>query len=115
MKHLNQAVAAQAVSFRPGDILFIRSGSTRAYDALSGAEQDALPRRSKPSFSGVESSEAMIRWLWEHQFAAVASDAVAFECSPPGGAGADPSYILHQWLLPRWGMRKSSCELVCRG
>ena len=106
LEHLHRAAADQGLTFRPGDILFVRSGFTRAYDALSSAEQEALPKRPAPSFAGVESSEAMMRWLWENQFAAVAGDAVAFETSPLGGPHADPEYILHQWLLPRWGMRR---------
>jgi Putative cyclase len=108
---LLKAATAQGVTFRSADILVVRSGFTRAYDALSEADQEALPRREKPSFQGVLASEAMVRWLWETQFAAVAGDAVAFEASPPGEG--DPQYSLHQWLLPRWGMREyfpiSSC------
>lgn len=39
------------------------------------ALQDVMP----PEFAGVEQSEEMIKWIWEH-FAAVAGDQPSFEC-----------------------------------
>lgn len=41
----------------------------------------------------------MLRWLWEHQFAAVAGDAPSFERSPIRGAHANPDVNLHEWVL----------------
>ena len=52
----------------------------------------------------MESSESMLKFLWENQFAAVAGDAPAFERSPVTGDHADGRYVLHEWLLAGWGM-----------
>lgn len=106
--HLQRVITDHKISFRPGDILFIRSGFTAAYNALSPAEQLALSKRSRADFPGVEPTEAILEWLWDNQFAAVAGDAPAFERSPVGHGesekDAPPRVILHQWLLGGWGM-----------
>ena len=106
--HLQRVVVDQNVSFRSGDILFIRSGFTAAYNALSSAEQRALSQRPRPEFMGVEPTIEVLQWLWENQFAAVAGDASAFERSPVGQGkdedDAPPPVVLHQWLLGGWGM-----------
>lgn len=44
-----------------------------------------------------------MRWLWQHQFSAVASDAPSFERAPIRGAHADPDFNLHEWVLAGWG------------
>ena len=49
---------------------------------------------------GVESSEEIIRWIWEREFAAVAGDQPAFEAVP----FQNDKWHLHQWLLAGWGM-----------
>jgi hypothetical protein len=51
----------------------------------------------------VEATEGMVRWLWDHQFAAVAGDAPSFERAPIRGSHADPNYNLHEWVLAGWG------------
>ncbi|KAH8890652.1 hypothetical protein GQ53DRAFT_794672 [Thozetella sp. PMI_491] len=119
LDHLKEIVKEIGVTFRPGDILFIRAGFTAAYDALDSEGQQALPERESPDFLGVESSAAMLQWLWESGFAAVASDAPSFERAPIagphtalGGAWAGEPWedemqsggLLHQWLLGGWGM-----------
>lgn len=107
------------VSPRVGDILFVRAGFTPAYEALDDEAQRALARRESPDFLGVEPTAAMLRWLWESGFAAVASDAPSFERAPiagphtaVGGVWAGELWeeemqtggLLHQWLLAGWGM-----------
>lgn len=107
LSHLQRVVTDQNVSFRRGDILFIRSGFTAAYNALSPPEQLALSKRPSADFAGVEPTEEVLHWLWDCQFAAVAGDAPAFERSPVGGKDKDdvpPPVVLHQWLLGGWGM-----------
>lgn len=94
----------QKVSFRLGDILFTRVGFTKAYEQLSFEEGIALGQRPVSRFAGIESSEATLRWLWENQFAAVASDAVAVESSPVDGPQIPPEWSLHQWCLAGWGL-----------
>jgi kynurenine formamidase len=117
--HIKQMVEEQGVSFRAGDILVLRAGFTRGFDALSEEQQRGLPERAAPDFLGVEPSAATLRWLWESGFAAVASDTPSFEQAPvagphtaPGGAWKGESWeeelqgggLLHQWCLAGWGM-----------
>ena len=85
-----------------------RCGFTAAYNALSPSEQLALSKRPSTDFIGVDPTEEVLEWLWEHQFATVAGDAPAFECSPVGGGKGEhdvpPPVVLHQWLLGGRGM-----------
>lgn len=104
LSHLQQLVQEQNISFLPGDILFIRSGFTAAYDDLSLAQQKSLAERSSSDFIGLEASKKVLEWLWENQFAAVAGDAPSFERAPIAGPHADLDVMLHQWLLGGWGM-----------
>jgi hypothetical protein len=91
------------IQFQRGDILFIRSGFTAAYNQLNDSQRKDLAHRSSPDFIGVEASEKILRWLWKHQFGAVAGDAPSFERAPIRGAHADPNYNLHEWVLAGWG------------
>lgn len=45
----------------------------------SASEIAALQAVNPPTFSGVEQSEEMLRWIWEN-FSAVAGDQPSFEC-----------------------------------
>lgn len=101
---VKQVAEEQQVSFRPGDILFIRIGFTKAYEKLSVEEGIALGQRPASKFAGIESSEETLRWLWANQFAAVVSDAVAVESSPVDGPQVPPEWSIHQWCLAGWGM-----------
>ncbi|KAH8702100.1 hypothetical protein BGW36DRAFT_458878 [Talaromyces proteolyticus] len=92
------------VTFRPGDILFIRSGFTKAFEKLSEEEAAALGQRPVAKFVGIESSEATLRWFWQNKFAAVAGDAVAVESAPVQGPQIPQEWSLHQWCLAGWGM-----------
>ncbi|KAL4886236.1 hypothetical protein BJY04DRAFT_213768 [Aspergillus karnatakaensis] len=89
---------------RPGDILFVRTGFTEAYNALSSAQEADLAARPMPDFAGVENGENTLRWLWENQFAAIASDSPSFEPAPLVREGVKPEETLHQWCLSGWGM-----------
>lgn len=119
LSNLKTLIQEQNLTFLPGDILFIRSGFTAAFDALSLHQQSALAAREITEFAGVEAWLETAEWLWENQFAAVAGDAVAWESTPPGrksldcatGSGYDhhdaaecQMSSLHQWLLAGWGM-----------
>lgn len=97
---LQEVAASQNTSFRPGDILFVRTGWTRAYERLTRAECQQLADLPSPSVIGVESSEATLRWIWDHSFAAVTGDMPAFEAYPC----QNQEFFLHQWLLAGWGV-----------
>lgn len=104
LSDLQEIVGEIGVIFRPGDILFVRSGYCKAYEALSATDEPAIAQRKLPEFIGVEAGETTCRWLWKNQFAAVASDTPGFERCPIFGPHADPNYVLHNWCLANWGM-----------
>ncbi|CAG8029891.1 unnamed protein product [Penicillium olsonii] len=97
---LQKVAASQNTTFRPGDILFIRTGWTTAYERLSPAECQALADYAAPPVIGVESSEAMLRWIWELQLSAVVGDMPSFEAYPC----QNTDWFLHEWLLAGWGI-----------
>ncbi|KAK5033584.1 hypothetical protein LTS07_003889 [Exophiala sideris] len=102
LKQLLEVAESQRVDFLPGDILLIRTGWTEEYDKLTNDEKMHLGRREQRCFVGVEASEEMIRWHWDRQFAAVASDTNAYEVwglpSKPFGVAC------HEVFLSGWGM-----------
>jgi kynurenine formamidase len=98
--HLRQLIIEEKIVTRPGDIVFIRSGFTRAYEALSPAEEAALPPSKGRHVIGIEPTLDTARWIWENQFAAIAGDMPGFEKAPEIAGDDEP---LHQWLLAGWG------------
>ena len=77
-----EAVAEhQGTSFKFGDILIVRSGFTEDLGEMDAAQQDQAMGSHK--CVGVEGSEAVAKWVWNHHFASVAGDAIAFEVLPP--------------------------------
>lgn len=97
---LKEVAQSQNTTFREGDILFIRTGWTKQYEALSQAQCHDLAQMTSPPAIGLESSEATLRWLWEIGFAAVAGDQPSFEAWPC----QNTDYWLHEWLLAGWGV-----------
>ena len=97
---LQEIAKFQGTTLQEGDILFIRSGWTRAYTQLSDSQAQALADIPVPPAIGLESSEETLRWLWETGFAAVAGDMPSMEAWPC----QDKRFWLHEWLLAGWGM-----------
>ena len=58
----------------PGDILVLHTGFLDAYLALSTLEQKALAEREQRAWCGVEASEEVLKWHWDHGISAVATD-----------------------------------------
>jgi kynurenine formamidase len=109
LSDIKELIAEQGVTFKLGDILFLRAGFTVNYDALSAAEQKALPQRLEPRFQGVEATKEVLQWIWDSGFSAVASDLPSFERSPIASAHTEEEEmsgggLLHQWLLAGWGL-----------
>ncbi|OQV02316.1 hypothetical protein CLAIMM_07534 [Cladophialophora immunda] len=78
-----EAVAAhQKTSFKYGDILIVRTGFTDELRAAGSAEKQAALLGTHKAV-GVAGNVDTARWLWNHHFAAVAGDAIAFEVYPP--------------------------------
>ncbi|OCT53939.1 hypothetical protein CLCR_10460 [Cladophialophora carrionii] len=102
----------EGLTFRRGDILFVRVGVTKEWDTQMTTDEKAeYAMTKKPQHAGVEGTEEMLRWLWNTGFAAVASDAISFEVYPPkksysrgeGEAEVD-GVFMHEYLLAGWGM-----------
>jgi hypothetical protein len=97
---LHAVAASQKVSFQTGDILFVRSGYVKAFNSLSEPEAQRLVAEPNPPAIGLESSEEILRWIWDNKFAAVAGDHPSFEAWPCQYV----KYFLHEWLLAGWGV-----------
>jgi kynurenine formamidase len=104
MTHIHQLIEESQITFHPGDILFLRIGFNAAFNNLSESQQEAISLRLTADFAGIEATEETLKFLWNNQFAAVASDCPAFEASPVHGPGISDTWSLHQWLLGGWGM-----------
>ncbi|KAI8387037.1 putative cyclase-domain-containing protein [Blakeslea trispora] len=78
VQELDEVAKAQGVTFEEGDILLLRTGWIKAYEKNPKQITNLL----SPSSAGVKACEDTYRWLWNHHFAAVASDAIAFEAFP---------------------------------
>jgi len=101
LSDLKKVAESQNLTFRPNDILFVRSGYINALSSLSN--DDATVYASKTTAMpaiGVESGEEMLKWIWKNQFAAVAADMMAFEALP----FQSKDYWMHEWLLAGWGL-----------
>ncbi|GKZ19696.1 hypothetical protein AbraIFM66951_003680 [Aspergillus brasiliensis] len=101
LSHLQSLITEYNIHPRSGDILFIRTGFTAAFNALTPTQEEELANRPAPCFAGIENGEAMLRWLWENQFAAVASDTPSLEPAP---IKHERGMTLHEWCLAGWGM-----------
>ncbi|ORY93843.1 hypothetical protein BCR43DRAFT_551550 [Syncephalastrum racemosum] len=98
VEDLEQVAKAQGVTFEDGDILLIRYGWMESYENSSCAiRSDELGR---PDSIGIEASEKTFGWIWDHHFACVGADVVAFEAFPV----KDWDLSCHAQLLGGFGM-----------
>ncbi|KAF2850294.1 hypothetical protein T440DRAFT_110248 [Plenodomus tracheiphilus IPT5] len=119
VEELEGMLLETGVETRPGDVLLLRTGFTRDYLRLGEKEREEIAGK-EPAFLGVESSSPVAQWLWNHSFAALASDAPSFEMAPLVGPHTTPGSglwageewehemqgggLLHQWVLAGWGV-----------
>ncbi|CAK4033290.1 hypothetical protein MYCGRDRAFT_92237 [Lecanosticta acicola] len=96
---LEECLKWQGTTMRPGDILLVRSGYTRWHNLATEAERRKGTQEQALSI-GLENNERSVRWLYDHHFAAVAGDTMAFEAWPPPWKSG---WVLHEWLLVQWG------------
>ena len=104
LSHLKAIITENNITLRPADILFIRVGFIAEYDKLTSEQQEDFPNRQPGGLLGLEATRDSLRWLWESQFAAIASDAAGFERGPATGPYNEPGVSIHQWCLAGWGM-----------
>lgn len=79
---IEECAKEQGVSFKPCDIILIRSGFVKWYES-AGQEEQVEKAKNGHEFAGMEGSAQSVEWLWDHHFAAVGGDAIAFEAWPP--------------------------------
>jgi kynurenine formamidase len=111
---LDAIAAYQGVTWHGGDILLLRTGWAENYVAKSRDERVEFNARNRSP--GLAQREEMLRWLWDHQVALVASDTPAVEADPvlesdfrvvgelPPDRGVDHSGMLHRPLIGLLGM-----------
>lgn len=115
LSELQACAKAQGIDLRPaaqggdiqiGDMLFIRSGFISTYYTKSPDARAAAALRPHnvgkddgQRWAGVQQDEAMIDFLHDSYFAAVAGDAPSFEAWP-----SHEEYMLHEYILALWGM-----------
>lgn len=104
---IEEIAKAQNVTFRPGDVIIIRSGFTEALTHQTGEKQQEL--MGSHSVCGVTGDKETAKWFWNQHFAAVAGDMIAFEHIPAidpetGGEATVSGLQLHQWFLALFGM-----------
>lgn len=100
---LQQAIAAQRVEVRPGDILCLYTGCSDAI--LAGGH--ALPREAIHSrFAGLDGSDpALLQWITDSGIAAIAADNMAVEQSASVRVGDGRTTLpLHHHCLFKLGL-----------
>ena len=109
---LDEIAARQEVEIRPGDVLLLYFGWAERYLSLAVPERSTMSQ--KP---GLDQSEAMLAWLWDHQIAVVAADNPGVEAipvhrdsgwfaaeAPPPARGPSHNGLMHRQLIALLGM-----------
>ncbi|KAL0083577.1 putative cyclase-domain-containing protein [Phycomyces blakesleeanus] len=104
VEELDAVAAHQGVTFEEGDILLLRTGWTARYEVKKA--EDTLPVLNAalgelPDSAGLKFSEDTFRWVWNHHFAAIASDNIGVEALPFINPYAG---TCHSMFLSGWGM-----------
>jgi kynurenine formamidase len=105
LQHLKDMVNEEGLVIRPGDILLVRTG-------IGKWHRESTPEMEQPKLTiGVDPASELLEWIWDSNFAAVGSDAIAFECIP----APDGSSTLDSTLLLNRKLRACSVEVPRRG
>ncbi|ODV84120.1 hypothetical protein CANARDRAFT_8798 [[Candida] arabinofermentans NRRL YB-2248] len=88
------------IKIEKGDILFVRTGLIEEWNEMSIDDKKSYSINGPWKHTGLQASEDMLRFLWDSQFSAVASDSIGFETYPC----TNPKYSLHYHLLAGWGV-----------
>ena len=100
---LERARRLQGVEYSPGCLVLVRTGFLEWYRAQDPSRHAALSKDLHAP--GIEHSEAMARYLWDHGVSAIVSDSFATEVWPPDWSPESrPFGFLHRVLIGRLGM-----------
>ena len=104
LEDLWETLREQKTELRPGDVLLVRIGWTKAYLAMSAVQKEALAARTKSP--GIEGTARTAKWLWDSRISAVASDSPALEAMPPPKTrnSLESNDLLHFHMLSYFGM-----------
>lgn len=80
---LDAIVKAQGVEMRKGDIVMMRTGWTRHYEALSQVDREKIDTRLTQA--GLARERESLAWLWDNRVAAIVSDNGGVEVMPVEG------------------------------
>lgn len=95
--------AAAGVEYSPGCAVLIRTGFLSWYATQTREVRAALPYALEAP--GIEHTEEMAAYLWDHEIAVLAADTFAVEVWPPDSRPeAHPFGFLHHVLIGRFGM-----------
>ena len=94
---IKMVLKSQGTEVKWGDILIVRSGFFPAFHKLTGKELGVLQKQHPPGLGGVEQSDEVLEWIWNH-FSAVASDHPSFERWP-----TPYEWSCHEVFLAGWG------------
>ena len=94
---IKKTLAYQNTEPKWGDILIVRSGFFPAFRALTPDHLQKIQQMSPPGLGGVEQSDEVLEWIWNH-FSAVASDHPSFERWP-----TPYEWSMHEVFLAGWG------------
>lgn len=81
VKELDEIAKDCGITLLPGDILLIRVGWTKWYDEHNEENREKYVTNAY-AWAGVKGCEETLEWLWNHHFAAVASDNNGVEVVP---------------------------------
>jgi len=104
LEDLWETLRDQKTDLRPGDVMLVRIGWTKAYLAMSPKQKEALAARTKSP--GIEGTARTAKWLWDSRISAVASDSPALEAMPPPKTQyfMQTNDLLHFHMLSFFGM-----------
>ncbi|MEU0313848.1 cyclase family protein [Nocardioides sp. NPDC006273] len=106
--YIDQALTAQAIELRPGDVVMLHTGWCEWFLGLT-AEQK-LAQQALGRATGIAQSEEVLDWAWDTGLALLAADTFAVECLP---AVPDSPFLqtalndrgtMHQEFLAKLGM-----------
>lgn len=102
LETIKACIEHQKVKFRKGDIVIFRTGYHQRYNKATDGERERKSALNPPEYAGIAQDLAIVEWIYNNKFAAVAGDAPAFESWPPKQMSS--GHFLHEILLAGWGM-----------
>jgi len=93
---LDATIAEQGVALGTGDLLLLRTGWSGWYLGLPEEDRPPISAVRQP---GLEPTENMAAWVWDHHLGGVIADNVAVEAFP-----MDVRQALHSYLIACFGM-----------